>query len=95
MPGEVIRSSLQVETYWFESSLMHQTNMITKSYDLAVRHSATLAPNLTSIGGPAKFFAWAESVVDMLSFIYSVDSDEVMEYLLEEVKEYQEYDDIY
>lgn len=67
--------------------------MFTKSYDQAIEHAATLAPDLTLTGGPTKFFAFAETVIDLLGFIYSVDYDTVSEDLISATKEYQEYED--
>lgn len=63
------------------------------SYYSAVKSAAELAPDLVSLNGPTKYFAWAETVTSLLADIYGEDHETVLEDLTEAVKEYQEYED--
>lgn len=67
--------------------------MFTRNIHEVIGQIAELAPDLQSLNGPTKFFAWAETVVNVLTTVYvHADADEVLEDLVEKVKEVQEYE---
>lgn len=65
--------------------------MFNKSYESAVNYISELAPDLVTQAG--KYFQWSEDIVNLLAFIYNEDSDNVMQYLTDAVKEYQGWED--
>ena len=67
--------------------------MFTQSYHTAVLHAASLAPTLPEVNKPGRFFEWQEDIVELLSFIYAKDLEEVLNDLVEEVKQFQYYED--
>lgn len=66
----------------------------TVSYDSAIDFAAGIAPALPLTSGKTNnFFEWAENITELLAYIYSQDIEQVMEDLVEAVKEEQEYED--
>ena len=66
----------------------------TVSYDSAINFAAGIAPALPlTTGKTNNFFEWAESTTELLAYIYSEDVEQVMEDLVEAVKEAQDYED--
>lgn len=64
------------------------------SYEVAVNFAASNAPALPLTPGKTNnFFEWAESTSELLAHIYFEDRNQVMEDLVEAVKEAQEYED--
>jgi hypothetical protein len=63
----------------------------TKSYHSAVSFVAENAPDIEN--HPGKFIRWAEDVAGILTFIYSVDYDQVTTDITDKVKELQDYED--
>jgi hypothetical protein len=64
--------------------------MFTKSYDATINYLAEQAPDLVEA---TKFIAWAESMVDVVAFIYGSDYEQTTTDLYEATKEYQEFND--
>lgn len=68
--------------------------MFSQSYSAAITFAASVAPSLPITAGKTNnFFTWAENTTELLAYIYSEDHDQVMEDLVEAVKEVQEYED--
>lgn len=67
--------------------------MFTQRYRAAISHAASLATTLPEANRPGRFFGRQEDIVELLSFIYAKDLQQVTEDLIEEVKQYQDYED--
>lgn len=65
--------------------------MYSQSYYNAIDHAAASAPSL--VDSPSKVFEWAEVVVDILTFIYDKDHEQVTEDLINEAKVLQDYEE--
>lgn len=64
------------------------------SYDSAINFAAGVSPALPLTPGKTNnFFGWAENTAELLSYIYSEDHEQVLEDLVEAVKEAQNYED--
>lgn len=64
-----------------------------RDLDEVIEYAVDEAPSLFQHNGPTKYFAWADTVVPLIAFIYSEDPDSIMEKLTRAVKKNQDYED--
>ena len=64
--------------------------MQTTSYISAINYAVSISPEVYNA---TKFLNWADNISELIAFIYSKDVDTVLEYLVDECKEAQNYED--